>query len=265
MAFNGSGLFQRLYSWVNDAANSINIRADRMDAEMDGIASGLSNCITRDGQGKPSTAMDWNGQNLANVNALGAASVAATGSVMGASGTFAGPVSGTTGTFSGPVSGTTGTFTSSLSAISAAVTGAFTGGSAALTGAVTAATGAFSSGLTVPTPATGNRSTSVATTQMFANEFAASLPGSSSWQKFPSGLIVQYGSAGTAGSGYVRVSFPIAFPTAATAVFCTGNGSDFTNMTFQVIGMTTAGVDVRSATGGNTPLAVSFNWIAFGY
>lgn len=50
MAFNGSGVFNRLYNWVNDAAASIKIRADRMDAEMDGFATGLSTCITKNGQ-----------------------------------------------------------------------------------------------------------------------------------------------------------------------------------------------------------------------
>lgn len=50
MAFNGSGTFNRLYSWVNDAANGIKIRADRMDNEMNGMAVGLSTCLTKDGQ-----------------------------------------------------------------------------------------------------------------------------------------------------------------------------------------------------------------------
>jgi len=50
MAFNGSGTFNRLYTWVIDAANGIKIRADRMDAEMDGFATGLTDCVTRDGQ-----------------------------------------------------------------------------------------------------------------------------------------------------------------------------------------------------------------------
>lgn len=76
MAFNGSGIFQRLYNWASDAANSINITAYRMDAETDGIAAGLSNCITRDGQGKPLASIDWNTQNLTNVNAIAAASAA---------------------------------------------------------------------------------------------------------------------------------------------------------------------------------------------
>lgn len=50
MAFNGNGVFSRLYSWVNDAAGGIKIRADRMDNEMNGFATGLSTCITKDGQ-----------------------------------------------------------------------------------------------------------------------------------------------------------------------------------------------------------------------
>lgn len=50
MAFNGSGTFNRLYTWVNDAAANIKIRADRMDNEMNGFATGLSTCITKDGQ-----------------------------------------------------------------------------------------------------------------------------------------------------------------------------------------------------------------------
>ena len=50
MAFNGTGTFVRVYNWVTDAANAVNITASRMDGEDDGFASGLSNCLTRDGQ-----------------------------------------------------------------------------------------------------------------------------------------------------------------------------------------------------------------------
>ena len=78
MAFNGSGLFQRLYNFGNDALNAIFIRADRMDAEMDGFAAGLSNAITRDGQGKPIATMDWNGQNLTNAGTITAISFVGT-------------------------------------------------------------------------------------------------------------------------------------------------------------------------------------------
>jgi hypothetical protein len=59
-----------------------------MDADANDIASALSNCITRDGQGKPSAAMDWNGQNLNNVNALAASSATLTGALAAASATL---------------------------------------------------------------------------------------------------------------------------------------------------------------------------------
>src|SRR3990167_3578612 len=48
MAFS-AGVFSRLYNWVTDAAASVKIRADRMDAEMDGMATGLSTCVLKDG------------------------------------------------------------------------------------------------------------------------------------------------------------------------------------------------------------------------
>ena len=50
MAFNGTGTFLRIYNWVTDKVNSIPITASRFDAELDGMATGLSNCITKDGQ-----------------------------------------------------------------------------------------------------------------------------------------------------------------------------------------------------------------------
>lgn len=50
MAFNGTGTFVRLYNWVTDKTNSVPITASRTDSEMDGFATGLSNCITKDGQ-----------------------------------------------------------------------------------------------------------------------------------------------------------------------------------------------------------------------
>lgn len=52
MAFDGSGNFIRLYNWVQDAANGINITASRVDGEDGGFAAGLSLAVTRDGQGK---------------------------------------------------------------------------------------------------------------------------------------------------------------------------------------------------------------------
>lgn len=50
--FDGSGNYVRYYSWVQDASNNINITASRVDTEDSGFATGLTLCVTRDGQGK---------------------------------------------------------------------------------------------------------------------------------------------------------------------------------------------------------------------
>lgn len=71
MPFNGSGTFTRLYSWTADAAVPLNITASRMDADTNDIVSnGLNNCLTRDGQGKPSADINWNNYKLTNVSRL---------------------------------------------------------------------------------------------------------------------------------------------------------------------------------------------------
>ena len=48
MAFS-NGTFSRLYSWVTDRDAGVKIRADKMDTEMDGMASALSTCVLKDG------------------------------------------------------------------------------------------------------------------------------------------------------------------------------------------------------------------------
>lgn len=50
MAFNGSGVFSRLFNWVTDKTNLVPVTASRMDSEMDGMATGLSSCLVKDGQ-----------------------------------------------------------------------------------------------------------------------------------------------------------------------------------------------------------------------
>lgn len=52
MPFNGSGTFVRAFNWVTDKINGVNITASRMDGDSDGFAAGLTNAVTRDGQGK---------------------------------------------------------------------------------------------------------------------------------------------------------------------------------------------------------------------
>lgn len=63
MPFDGSGNFVRIYNWVTDKLNNIDITSSREDAEDDGFAAGLTNCLTRDGQGIPTSPLTW-GQKL---------------------------------------------------------------------------------------------------------------------------------------------------------------------------------------------------------
>ena len=67
MAFNGSGTFVRLKSWVLNAALNINILPDLMDLDSNDIAAGLSMCVTRDGQGVPTANIPWGGYQINNL------------------------------------------------------------------------------------------------------------------------------------------------------------------------------------------------------
>jgi hypothetical protein len=52
LPWNGSGTFNRIFSWVADAAASLNISSSRMDTDTNDIAAnGFGNVLTRDGQG----------------------------------------------------------------------------------------------------------------------------------------------------------------------------------------------------------------------
>jgi hypothetical protein len=64
MAFDGAGNFLRLYNWVVDATNNVKIRADRHDGEDNNFASGLSNCICKDGQTAITQNIPWNNRRI---------------------------------------------------------------------------------------------------------------------------------------------------------------------------------------------------------
>ena len=109
-------------------------------------------------------------------------------------------------------------------------------------------------------PATGTRSMALATMQMFANEFGASLA-ANGYQKLPSGLIIQWGSANYA-AGVRAVVYPIAFPTATRSIQLTlqasGVGSYSNNATGDI---STTGFTAYQ----NSPVNSPFFWIAIGY
>lgn len=54
MPWNGSGTFNRIFSWVADKAAGLDISSTRMDTDTNDLATtGFGNCLTRDGQGQP--------------------------------------------------------------------------------------------------------------------------------------------------------------------------------------------------------------------
>ena len=93
MSFNGTGTFNRIYSWVTDQANGILVRADRMDTDTNDIASGLSNCMTRDGQSPPTADIPMGSQKLTGLANGVAAQDATTVSQVFTSPTFTTPYS----------------------------------------------------------------------------------------------------------------------------------------------------------------------------
>jgi hypothetical protein len=96
MAFNGSGVFSRLYSWTADAAAGIKIRADRMDNEMNGFATGLSNCVTKDGQTTVTADLPMSGYKHTGVDSADASDQYATyGQISTGAGVYRATVGGT--------------------------------------------------------------------------------------------------------------------------------------------------------------------------
>lgn len=67
MAFDGSGNYNRIHNWQQDAANGLNISAPEMDGEDNSIAGALSIAVTRDGQGKMTADFLPNADNTLNL------------------------------------------------------------------------------------------------------------------------------------------------------------------------------------------------------
>jgi len=78
MPFDSSGTFNRLRSWVADAAAGIKIRADYHDDEDNNFAAALSQCIVKDGRTQPTANLPMNAKRLINLGEPVAATDAAT-------------------------------------------------------------------------------------------------------------------------------------------------------------------------------------------
>ena len=71
--WNGSGIFTKTYSWVQDAANGILIRADRHDVNDTDFTNGINNCITKDGQNSATADLPMGGNKHTGVGDAAAA------------------------------------------------------------------------------------------------------------------------------------------------------------------------------------------------
>lgn len=94
--FNGSGSYVRYHDWTVDAGNAVNITASRMDTEHDGFATGLSTCITRDGQTTITADLPMAGFRHTGVgNAVARTQYAAAGQIQDAGLIYGGTAGGT--------------------------------------------------------------------------------------------------------------------------------------------------------------------------
>lgn len=67
MPFNGQGVFVPSISFVADQAANIGPQASRFDTNFDDVASGLSNCITRDGQTTITSNLNMSNKKVVNL------------------------------------------------------------------------------------------------------------------------------------------------------------------------------------------------------
>lgn len=86
MPYNGSGTFNLIYNWQNDAAQGLNISSSRMQGQDTDMAAGLSLCLTKDGQQVPTGNLPMGGFRHTNVaNAQNRTDYAAAGQVQDSS------------------------------------------------------------------------------------------------------------------------------------------------------------------------------------
>lgn len=122
------------------------------------------------------------------------------------------------------------------------------------------------------TPPAGDRTKKLATTDFFTSEFMSSF-GSSGWQKFPSGLIIQWGVVGlsSAPAGTTIGVFPIPFPVAMHQIVVTHDNPLDSTLAYGVAaGVSTTQFRVNALAINtsnftmNPGYSISLRWIAVG-
>lgn len=69
MPYNGTGTFVLIHNWTNEAAANTPILPGEFDEQEQDVATALSNCITRDGQGSPAADIPWNNFGITGLRA----------------------------------------------------------------------------------------------------------------------------------------------------------------------------------------------------
>ncbi|MBG0879439.1 hypothetical protein H0X90_21855 [Burkholderia sp. 9775_39] len=85
------------------------------------------------------------------------------------------------------------------------------------------------------------------------------------YQKLPSGLIIQWGATTCSTSGYVGVTFPIAFPNAFLQATATATGSGSASLSPQYNTGTKTGMQLAALTSSNAYSNALVSWIAIGF
>jgi hypothetical protein len=233
MPFTGD-TFTHLFDWEKDPQRQDKIVDARLEAEFDGIDTGLSSAAVR------LTAVETQvGAGLADNSVTNAklANMAQATVKLRAAGSGTGD----------PIDGS--------GAQVAAIIGA---ASTAAQGVVELATNAEALG--------GSDSTRAVTSAGLASDKSLATPG---YMKFPGGLIIQWGRV-TPSSGTGTVTFPITFPNAVFSVVATITNAPTATNSFVVVGtrsITTSGFETRhrfQVGAGNGNGTEPADWIAIG-
>jgi len=117
---------------------------------------------------------------------------------------------------------------------------------------------------TAPTPSTGTSNTQLATTA-FVNQ--ASSLSTNGYQKFPSGLIIQWGTFTTSSGGYTNLTFPIAFPNALLSITANDvlSSTQIYPVNINMSGKTTTYVPVAAVSTMGSYNSNDIVWIVIGY
>jgi long-tail fiber proximal subunit/tail fiber protein gp53 len=137
-------------------------------------------------------------------------------------------------------------------------------GAASVGGALTVSSG----GAAITGTVTSSVNAATATNQLPNMTQFGALLASSGYQKLPSGLILQWGSAVTGAGGNVSVSFPLAFPTLCASATATVSGTSTTaDIAIQtaVSGTSTFTITTTHASTSTAAGSIAASWFAIGY